>query len=151
MTRKIALLFTGLALLLVIAGPANAATSQVKLRNLATGTKLLTKDPSGLVSMKDSGKPNQIWTRTDTSGGYATYSQGTGCLTGRGVQGFPVVTVEKCIPGATKQQWRLGVSKDLQLRLNGLAAEVKTTTAALQVQMAFFTVKPNQRWTQLPA
>jgi hypothetical protein len=34
------------------------------------------------------------------------------------------VTVEACIPGATKQQWRVGVGRELQLRLNGLVAEV---------------------------
>ena len=39
------------ALVLVMAGTASAATSTVKLRNQATGTKLMTKDASGLVSM----------------------------------------------------------------------------------------------------
>jgi hypothetical protein len=151
MTRKIALVFTGLALLLVIAGPANAATTQVKLRTQATGVKLMTRDANSLVSMKDPGAANQIWTRTDTSGGYATYAQGNVCLTGRSLQGLPLVTAQKCVPGATNQQWRLGVSKELQLRLNGLVAEVKTASASLQVQMAFFQVKPNQRWIQLAA
>ncbi len=149
--RRIVLVLTGLVAVLALAGPANAATSNVKLRNQATGTKLMTKDPSGLVSMKNAGAANQIWTKTDTTGGYATYSQGESCLTGRGVQGFPVVTVERCIPGATKQQWRKGVSGDLQLRLNGLIAEVKTTSAANQVQMAFFTARPNQKWFVLNA
>ena len=150
--RRILIVLTGLGLVLgLAAGPANAATSQVKLRNQATGTKLMTKDASGLVSMKPAGAANQIWTKTDTNSGYATYSIGTGCLTGRGLQGFPVVTVEKCIPGATKQQWRRGVSGDLQLRLNGLVAEVNTANAAQGLQMAFFVVKPNQRWTILPA
>ena len=96
--RRIALAFAGLALVLTLAGPANAATSQVKIRNAATGVKLLTKDPSSLVSMKNPGLPNQIWTKTDTNGGYATYTQGNGCLTGRGLQGFPVVTVEALHP-----------------------------------------------------
>ena len=149
--RRIAFLLTGLVAVLALAGPANAATSQVKLRNQATGTKLLTKDPSSLVSMKSAGAPNQMWTKTDTTNGYATYSIGTGCLTGRGLQGFPVVTVEKCIAGATKQQWRRGVSGDLQLRLNGLVAEVNTASAANQVRMAFFVAKPNQKWFQLSA
>ena len=141
-----------MALLVVaMAGPANAATSKVKLRNQATGTKLMTKDPSSLVSMKAPGAANQIWTKTTTTGGYATYSQGTLCLTGRSLQGFPVVTAEKCIPGATKQQWRKGVSGDLQLRLNGLIAEVNTASAAFGVRMAFFTAKPNQKWFELAA
>ena len=149
--RRIALAMTGLAVLLVFAGPANAATSKVKIRNQATGTKLLTKDPSSLASMKNAGAANQIWTKTDTNSGYATYSQGTLCLTGRGLQGFPVVTVEKCVAGATKQQWRRGVSGDFQLRLNGLVAEVNTASAALGVRMAFFKAAPNQKWTILPA
>jgi hypothetical protein len=135
-----------LALILVMAGPANAATSTVKLRNQMTGVKLMTMDPSGLVSMKPAGKPNQTWTRTDTTAGYATYKTGIGCLTGRGIQGFPVVTVQKCVPGALNQQWRKGVSGELQLRLNGLIAEVNTASAALGVRMGFFAAKPNQKW-----
>ena len=140
------------ALVLVMAGTASAATSTVKLRNQATGTKLMTRDASSLVSMKSAGTvPNQTWIKTDVTATYATYSIGTNCLTGRGLQGFPVVTVEKCIPGATKQQWRKGVSGDLQLRLNGLVAEVNTASAANQVRMAFFVDKPNQKWFQLAA
>ena len=149
--RRIAFLFIGLVAVLALAGPANAATSQVKLRNLATSTKLMTKDASSLVSMKNAGAANQIWTKTDTNSGYATYSIGTGCLTGRGLQGAPVVTIERCVAGATRQEWRKGVSGDLQLRLNGLVAEVNTANATNIVRMAFFTVKPNQRWTILPA
>lgn len=145
--RKIAIVVTTLIAGATIAAPANAATTQVKLRNQATGTKLLTKDTSGLASMKPAGAANQTWTKTDTSSGYATFSQGTSCLTGRGIQGFPVVTVEKCIPGATKQQWRRGVSGDLQLRLNGFGAEVDTGSAANLVEMGLFTGKSNQRWT----
>jgi hypothetical protein len=139
------------ALLVAMAGPANAATSTVKLRNQATGAKLMTKDPSSLVTMKPAGAANQTWVKTDVSAGFATYSIGTGCLTGRGLQGFPLVTVEKCIPGKLAQQWRKGVSGDLQLRLNGLIAEVNTSSAAFGVRMAFFTAKPNQKWTILPA
>src|SRR4051812_15448534 len=108
--RWIALVALALTAALSVTTSANAATTQVKLRNQATGVKLMTKDASGLVSMKNPGAANQVWTKTDTDSGYATYSIGTGCLTGRGVQGFPVVTVEKCVAGATKQQWRKGVS-----------------------------------------
>ncbi len=153
--RRIATTFVGLgataALVLVLAGPASAATSTVKLRNQATGTKLMTKDPSGLVSMKPAGAANQTWIKTDTTGTYATYSIGTGCLTGRGLQGFPVITVQKCVTGGLNQQWRRNVSGDFQLRLNGLVAEVNTSNAAFGLRMAFFAVKPNQKWTVLPA
>ena len=56
------------------------------------------------------------------------------------------MTVERCVAGNTAQQWRLGVSGDLQLRKNGLVAEVNTASASLGVRMAFFQVKPNQKW-----
>lgn len=150
-TVRIAMLLVSLAAILVVTTPANAATTQVKLRNQATGTKLLTKEASGLVSMKAPGAANQTWTKTDTNSGYATYAQGNGCLTGRGLQGAPVVTVERCVAGATRQQWRKGVSGDLQLRLNGLVAEANTASASNLVRMAFFTAKPNQKWTILNA
>jgi hypothetical protein len=149
--RRITFLLLGLTAALALAGPANAATSQVKFRNQVTGSKLMTKEASGLVSMKTAGLPGQIWTKTDTTLGYATYSQGTGCLTGRGLQGAPVVTVEHCTVGNTAQEWRLGPTGDLQLRKNGLVAEVNTANASLRVQMAFFAVKPNQKWFRLAA
>jgi hypothetical protein len=65
--RRIALAMTGLAVLLALAGPANAATGQVKLRNAATGAKLLTKDPTATASLSVrmaffAAKPNQRWT-----------------------------------------------------------------------------------------
>ena len=149
-TVLIALGLTG-ALLVALAGPANAATSKVKLRNQATGTQLMTKEASSLVSMKAPGAANQVWTKTDTSSGYATYSIGTACLTGRSLQGFPVVTAEACVPGKLAQQWRKGVSGDLQLRLNGLVAEVNIASPAHGVRMAFFAAKPNQKWFELAA
>ena len=139
------------ALALAIAGPANAATSTVKIRNPASGTRLMTKEASGLVSMKPAGTANQAWVKTNTSAGYAIYRIGTGCLTGRGLQGFPLATVEACVPGSLKQQWRRNVSGDFQLRLNGLVAEVNTASASFGVRMAFFLAKPNQKWTILPA
>ena len=135
-----------LALILAMAAPASAATSTVKLRNQMTGAKLMTMEPSSLVSMKQPGAPNQTWLKKDTTAGYATYSIGTRCLTGRGLQGFPLTTAEKCVPGALNQQWRLGVSGELRLRLNGLVAEVNTASAANSVRMAFFVAKPTQKW-----
>jgi hypothetical protein len=60
-----------------------------------------------------------------------------------------VVTAETCITSAStaKPEWKLGVSGDLQLRLNGLVAEVNAANLT-GVRMAFFTVKPNQRGTR---
>jgi hypothetical protein len=122
------------------AGQADAATSTVLLHTQTSIPQLLTDTPSGVTSMDPApvgGNPNQRWVKTDTDSGYATYSSVSSisagsprCLTGRGIQGFPVVTAEKCIPvsnpASTKQQWKLGVSGDLQLRLNGLVAGVNS-------------------------
>ena len=91
---------------------------------------------------------NQIWTKTDTNSGYATCSQGTGCLTCCGLQGFPVITVESARPVLPKQQWRNGVSGDLQLRLNGLVAEANTASEALRPADGLLPgLGPNQKWT----
>lgn len=120
--RKLGLAFTGLAaaaaLAVPMAGQADAATSTVLLHTQTTIPKLLTDNASGLVTMQPAplgGNPNQRWVKTDTSNGYATYSSVSSinagkprCLTGRGLQGAPVVTAESCIAGSLKQQWRLG-------------------------------------------
>ena len=80
--------------------------------------------------------------------GYATYRnvQTGRCLTGRGLQGFPVVTAQTCVAGATNQQWRLGVSGDFQLRLNGLVAKHNTAGNQTGVLMSLFTSQNNQKW-----
>jgi hypothetical protein len=72
------------------------------------------------------------------------------CRTGRGLQGFPLVTAEPCVPGSAKQQWRLGVSGDFQVRLNGLVATVNSANNT-GVLMQFFTAKPDQKWHTHPA
>jgi hypothetical protein len=157
--RKLGVALTGLAaaaaLAVPMAGRADAATSTVLLHTQTTIPKLLTDNPSGLVTMEQAplgGNPNQRWVKADTSSGYATYSSVSSinagkprCLTGRGLQGFPVVTAEFCVPGALKQQWRLGVSGDFQLRLNGLVAGVDSANNR-GVLMQFFTAKPDQKW-----
>jgi len=162
--RKLGVALTGLAaaaaLAVPMAGQADAATSTVLLHTQTTIPKLLTDNPNGLVTMTPAplgGNLNQRWVKTDTSGGYATYSCVSSikagkprCLTGRGLQGFPVVTAEFCIPGATKQQWRLGVSGDFQLRLNGLVAGVNPANNS-GVLMQFFTGTADQKWHTHPA
>lgn len=96
----------------------------------------------------------QKWFQTPTSGGFAVYQNAqTGhCLTGRSLQGFPLVTAEKCITSGSEseQEWKLGPTGDLQLHLNGLVAEVNPANLT-GVRMAFFTVKPNQLWHTHPA
>jgi hypothetical protein len=165
LTRKLALALTGLAaaaaLAIPMAGQADAATSTVLLHTQNTIPQLLTENPSGLVTMDPAplgGLPTQRWVKTDTDSGYATYTSVSSiipgkkphCLTGRGLQGFPVVTAEFCVPGAAKQQWKLGVSGDFQLRLNGLVAGVNSANNS-GVLMQFFTAQPGQKWHTHPA
>jgi len=149
--RGAGVLLAGLLTAGALASQADAATTKVRMHTQADTTRFLAEDPSGLTSMH---QPNvseerQKWFQTTTSAGFAIYKNAqTGhCLTGRGLQGAPVVTAEKCITsGSTaKQEWKLGVSGDLQLRLNGLVAEVNPANLT-GVRMAFFTVKPNQKW-----
>ena len=150
MHRKFKIAFAALALSAGFAGQAQAATSTVRLHTAADTTKSLSDTPSGVTSMNQTltSDLNQKWRKTDTNSGYATYTNvATGrCLTGRSLQGFPVVTAEKCIVGATKQQWKLGVSGDFQLRLNGLVAKHNTAGNGSGVLMSLFTAQSNQKW-----
>jgi hypothetical protein len=159
LSRKLGFALTGLAAAVALAvptaGQADPAPSTVLLHTETTIPKLLTDNPSGIVTMEQAplgGKLNQRWVKIETSNGYATYSSVSSinagkprCLTGRGLQGLPVVTAELCVPGSTKQQWRLGVSGDFQLRLNGLVAGVNSANNT-GVLMQFFAAKPDQKW-----
>ena len=90
------------------------------------------------------------WRRTDTTSGYAVYQNvETGrCLTGRGIEGFPVVTAQACVAGALNQQWRLNVTKDLQLRLNGAAAKHNIGGNGTGVIMALFNARNAMKGTR---
>jgi hypothetical protein len=66
-----------------------------------------------------SSNPRPRWRKTETNSGFATFISVQSlnearprCLPGRGLQGFPVVTAERC-DGTSRQQWRLGASGDL--------------------------------------
>ena len=149
MFRKLTLTVATLAISAGLAGQANAATSVVKLHTDADTTKFLSDTSSGVTSMvKSSTSDLQRWIKTDTNSGYATYTnKSTGrCLTGRSPVGFPVVTAEKCVAGATKQQWRLGVSKDFQLRLNGAAMKHNIAGNGTGVLMALFNGRSDMKW-----
>jgi hypothetical protein len=147
--RRAGILLAGLLAAGALAGQADAATTKVRLHTAADTTRFLTEDANGLASMRPNNVSDtaQKWFKTTTDSGFATYTNvKTGhCLTGRGLQGAPIVTAEKCFPGATKQQWNLGVSGDFKLRLNGLVAQVNPSTLT-GVLMALFTAKPNQKW-----
>ena len=149
MFRKLTLAVATLALSAGLAGQANAATSTVRLHTDADTTRYLTDTASGVVSMdKSSTSALQRWIKTDTNSGYATYkNKSTGrCLTGRAPVGFPVVTSQKCVAGALNQQWRFGVAKDFQLRLNGAAAKHNTAGNGTGVLMALFNGRNDMKW-----
>jgi hypothetical protein len=149
MIRKLTLTAATLAISAGLAGQANAATSVVKLHTDADTTRFLSDTASGVTTMaKSSDDFAQRWIRTDTSSGYATYTnKKTGrCLTGRSTVGFPVVTAEKCVAGALNQQWRLNVTKDLTLRLNGASAKHNTAGTGTGVLMSLFNGQANMKW-----
>jgi Ricin-type beta-trefoil lectin domain len=156
MHRKLKIAFAALALSAGLAGQAQAATSTVRLHTAADTSRFLSDTASGVTSMNKSNPAdaNQKWVKTDTTSGYATYRnvQTGRCLTGRSPVGFPVVTAQRCVAGATNQQWRLGVSGDFQLRLNGAVAFHNTAgngTGVLMTQL--FTNQANQKWHTHPA
>jgi hypothetical protein len=154
MFRKLTLAFATLALSAGLAGQANAATSTVRLHTDANTARYLSDTASGVTSMeKSSSSAMQRWIKTDTNSGYAVYkNKSTGrCLTGRSTVGFPVVTAQKCVAGATNQQWRLNVTKDFQLRLNGAAMKHNTAGNGTGVLMALFNGRNDMKWHTHPA
>ena len=149
MIRKLTLAFATIALSAGLAGQAQAATSTVRLHTDADTTRYLSDTASGVTSMeKNSSSAMQRWIKTDTNSGYATYkNKSTGrCLTGRGIVGFPVVTAQKCESGALNQQWRLNVTKDFVLRLNGAAMKHNTAGNGTGVLMALFNGRTDMKW-----
>ena len=150
MIRKLTLTVATLAISAGLAGQANAATSVVKLHTDANPARFLSDSASGIATMalSSSTDPMQRWIKTDTSSGYATYrNKQTGrCLTGRSPVGFPVVSTQKCEPGALNQQWRLNVTKDFVLRLNGVGAKHNTAGNGTGVIMAFFNGRNDMKW-----
>ena len=153
--RTILIAISTLTAMLAFATSSNAATSTVRLHTDADTTKFLSDSSSGVTSMvkNNSTDLRQKWVRTDTNSGYATYRNvATGrCLTGRGLTGFPVVTAEACKTGALNQQWRLNVTKDFQLRLNGAAAKHNTAGNGTGVLMALFNARNDMKWHTHPA
>jgi hypothetical protein len=150
-TRKLGAALVALAATATLAGQADAATSTVRLHTAADTTRFLSDSASGVTTMAKSQAtdPMQKWIKTDTTSGFATYKNvKTGrCLTGRGLQGFPVVTAQSCVTGALNQQWKLGPGGDFQMRLNGLVARHNSTTGnGTGVVMSFFTAATNQKW-----
>jgi hypothetical protein len=156
--RRLGVVLTGIAaavaLAVAMAGDASAATTTVKIQSDATGSQRLNRLSGVVPRMFTAFGTSSKWLRTDTSSGYATYKgvNADVCLTGRqSLLGINVVTVEKCVPGSLQQQWRLGVGREFQLRLNGLSAEVNLANPDRPLRMAFFTGKPHQRFTITPA
>ena len=156
MIKKLLIAISTIAAMLAFASTSNAATSTVRLHTQGDVSKFLADPGTGVTSMmrNNSSDPAQKWIKTDTDSGYATYRNvkfPDRCLTGRGIQGFPVVTDEKCQAGSTRQQWRLGVSGDLQLRFNGLVAKHNLAGNGTGVVMSFFENRPEHKWHTHPA
>ena len=162
-TRKAGTALAGLtaaaALAVPMATQAHAATTTVKLHTQTSIDRFLGRSaPEHRVdAARGQQRPAQRWRRTDTNSGYATYTSVSSinegrprCLTGRGLQGFPVVTVERC-DGTDRQQWRLGSSGELRLRMNGLVAAHNNAGTFRGVVMQAFTDAANQRWHTHPA
>jgi hypothetical protein len=159
LSRKAGAALAGLAaaaaLAVPMAGQASAATSTVQLHTDTSISRFLTDVPSTITVMNPRSftDPRQQWRRTDTTAGFATFTSVQSlnegrprCLTGHGLQGFPVVTSERC-DGTTRQEWKLGFQGDLVLRLNGLVAAHNFKSGnGTGVVMQFFSVQPNQRW-----
>ena len=153
--RRLGAACAAVAISATLATTADAATTTVKLHTQADNTKFLSDPLFGLAEMRkaNAGDQTQHWRRSDTTAGYARYQNvgTTRCLTGRGIAGFPVVTVETCVAGALNQQWRLGVSGDLWLRLNGLVAMHKLLGNGSAVVMSQFQHEHEQKWHTHPA
>jgi hypothetical protein len=138
-----ALLLTALATaLLVFASTANAATTTVRISNLATPDKLLTASSSGLVDMRAPGAPGQDWTKRSVAPGFVAFGALGQCLTGRT---DTLVTMEPCI-GSPSQMWRSDADGMIFNRASGRALEV-----APHVQLGPVTGLKNQRWIQKAA
>jgi hypothetical protein len=148
--RTILIAISTLTAVLAFATSANAATTTVKLHTDADVSKFLADSASGIATMAKSNPSDNLqkWRRTDTSSGYAVYKnvQTGRCLTGRGIIGFPVVSVQACKTGALDQQWRLNVTKDFQLRLNGAAMKHNLAGNGTGVIMALFNGRNEMKW-----
>jgi hypothetical protein len=138
-----ALILTALAAaLLVFASSANAATTTVRISNLATPDKLLTASPDGAVGMRVPGAPGQAWTKTGVAPGFVAFGALGQCLTGRTAT---LVTMEPCV-GSRSQMWRTDADGMIFNFAHGGALE-----AGPQVQLGPVTGFKNQRWIQKAA
>ena len=138
-----ALLLTALAttLLVLVASTANAATTTVRISNLATPDKLLTASPDGAVGMRAPDAPGQVWTKTGVAPGFVALSALGQCLTARTET---IVTMEPCV-GVRSQMWRTDAD-GMIFNYTGGALEV-----APHVQLGPVTGLKNQRWVQKAA
>lgn len=138
-----ALLLSALApALLVFASSANAATTDVRIANVATPDKLLTASSTGAVDMRAPGAPGQVWTKRGVAPGFVAFGALGQCLTGRTAT---LVTMEPCV-GAASQMWRADADGMIYNRASGRALEV-----APHVQLGPVTGLKNQRWLQKAA
>ena len=146
MFRKLTLAVATLAISAGLAGQANAATSTVRLHTDANTTRYLSDTASGVTSME----PNRARP--------AALDQDRHQLGLRDLQEpvhgpLPHRPLDHRLPGrhpqfagATNQQWRLNVTKDFQLRLNGAAMKHNTAGNGTGVLMALFNGRNDMKW-----
>jgi len=145
------------ALAVPMAQQADAATSIVRLHTQANTDRSLS-NVSGLAFMPftSSSSDSQRWIKTDKGFGFAEYrnvADQTKCLsrkplTNGGSLIGKLVDVRTC-DGSTTQQWKLGVSGDLQHRATGLIAQVDLANINQAVRMGsipFGQLRPEQKW-----
>jgi hypothetical protein len=139
LVRSLGGLAAATALVWAVATPANAAIVDVKIGNAAAPGRLLTAGPGDLVSMQAPGAGRQIWVKSGTNPGFATYKIQDHCLTGRA----GMVTMEPCVAGHPAQQWRTS-GDALIMHSTGESA----TLVGARVLLQPFTGQPTQRWPQ---
>lgn len=155
--RTIAGAVAGLAAVAVLASPmaeqAEAATTIVRIQNLSTDDKVLSKmDFDGIVMTHSITRSR--WTKTDVGGGYATYRNvfSDKCLSFRRFEntGFESVADRTCNAGDANQQWKLGAFNELILKANGRTLEAVAadpfTNNKVQLSKSPFVGQLNQTW-----
>jgi ricin-type beta-trefoil lectin protein len=150
------------ALAVPMAQQADAASSIVRLHTQANTDRSLS-NVSGLAFMPftSSTDDRQRWIKTDKAFGFAelrNLADQTKCLdrrplTNGGSLVGKLVMVRTC-DGSINQQWKVGVSGDLQHRASGQIAEVDLANINQAVRMGGIPngqLRPEQKWHVHPA
>jgi hypothetical protein len=159
--RRLGLLLAGTAaaaaLAVPMAGQADAATSVVRLHTQAnTGHSLSNVSGSAFSPFTSSSDARQRWMKTDKGLGFfelRNVADQSVCLdrpplTNGGSLIGKFLSVRAC-NGSPSQQWKFGVSGELQQRSSGLIAQVDLANINQAVKLAqipFGALLPEQKW-----